>query len=126
MAAAAGQGTMPATMRPIPSTADPGRPSANRIAITDSATSATPSTGRRPLAQTHRAEVEEDPGAARQREEREDEADERSVDAERCGNPATNAGDDAILLAPLERQRRDQAHRRSFDVDLGRRRPSRR
>src|SRR5262249_31911619 len=55
-------------------------------------------------------EVEKDPGAAREREQREDEADERRIDAERRREPAAHAGDNAVLAAPLERQHRDLRH----------------
>ena len=48
-------------------------------------------------------EVEEDPGAAREREQREDEPDERRVDAERRASPPQTPGDDAVVVAALER-----------------------
>ena len=55
-------------------------------------------------------EVEKDPGAARQREEREDEPHERRIDAERVRDAAADAGDDAVAFAPLEAEDGNRGH----------------
>ncbi len=54
-------------------------------------------------------EVEEDARAARKGEQREDEANDCRVHTERRGETATDAGEDAILVARLELQCRDAA-----------------
>ena len=87
----------PATSRPAPSTPAPERPSATsrkrgRRDQDDRA-------GRRPPAAAvgPEREVEQDAGAAREREQREHEADEGRVDAERRRDPATDAGEHAVV-----------------------------
>src|SRR5262249_34504117 len=56
--------------------------------------------------------VEDDPGAAGEREEREDEPDERRVDADRLRDAGANAGDHTVVLAAAERDGH-RAHRRA-------------
>ena len=55
-------------------------------------------------------EIEEDPRPAGQREEREDQAHERRIDGERVRDAAADAGDDAVVLAALEREDGDLRH----------------
>src|SRR4029079_7000400 len=56
------------------------------------------------------AEVEEDSGAARDREQCEHEADEGRVDTERRRDPSTDARDYTVVPAAFERQHRDLIH----------------
>ena len=102
--------TMPATISPAPSTTWVGTPSALQERHRreredqdgeDRAAAARPDPER---------EVEKDSGAAREREQREDEAYERRVDAERVRDAAADTGDDAVALASLEGEDRDLRH----------------
>ena len=63
-------------------------------------------------------EIEKDPGAAREREQREDEAHEGRIDAERIRDAAAYAGDDAVTLASLERTGSGSASRDADDLDV--------
>ena len=55
-------------------------------------------------------EVEEDPGAAGEREQREDEPDERRVDIEGRRDAAADARDHAVVVASFEREGGDLGH----------------
>ena len=117
--------TTPASRRPAPRTTENGTPNAPSSAIAkrqdengdDRAAPARPDP---------EGEVEEDPGPARQREQREDEAHERRVDAERIRDAAADAGDDAVALAPLEREDGELGHEPPARPRCDRRRRSRR
>ena len=58
------------------------------------------------------------PGAAREREHREDEPNERGVDGEPDCQPAADAGDDAVATAAFEEQRRHRAHRSALTMSI--------
>src|SRR5262249_6773569 len=55
--------------------------------------------------------VEDDPRTARQYEQREHEANERRIDAEALRDARTDAGDDAVVVAPAESCERHRDHR---------------
>ena len=69
-------------------------------------------------------EVDDDPRAARERQDREDQPDEGRVDREARGDAAAHSRDHAILTAALEQRRSPfslRGRRRSSPARLGRR-----
>ena len=95
----------PATSRPAPRTRRLPRARARTGRRRRRRRTAARPTQRRPAAAVDpEREVEEDPGAAREREQREDEPHEGRVDGERRRDPAADAREHAVVLAAPERQ----------------------
>ncbi len=101
----------PATSNVAPTTAVVERPSARSSIAPAAAMRAAAPQVRHPSPYVPEGEVEEDAGATGECEEREDKTDECRIDAEACGQPPAHPGDDAVMFAALEEQRRHLAHR---------------